>query len=245
MAEADAAADPNSGKAWLLNEGIMGVGEKPAWFKQDKYKTVAAQAEAYVALESRFGAFKGAPKNEKGEVEYKYTPPEGVEFNQQHPIAQAFTKWAGDANLSQEGYTEILNQLMEYETAQLTPDFAQIKKDIGDNADARITAIAQWGKANLGPEGYATFRAATMGKNAAEVFKVLEAVIGKTGQVKMPKPGEDTPGGSRVDGLAAIQQAHGAKDANGKLKIYSVPGYKEQIDKMYRDYYAAQGAVQG
>ena len=44
IAKAEAAADPNGGKAWLLTEGVMGVGEKPAWFKADKYRNVAEQA---------------------------------------------------------------------------------------------------------------------------------------------------------------------------------------------------------
>lgn len=248
--QADAAADPNSGKAWLLNEGIMGTGEKPGWFKSDKYKTVAAQAEAYVSLESRFGAFKGAPKNEKGEVAYKFTPPEGlgVEFNTEHPMVQAFNKWAGDAQLSQEGYDQIFGQLAAYEAQQIAnqqPNFAEITKALGDDGQTRIATIAAWGKANLGPEGYATMRAATAGKNAAEVFKVLEAVIAKTGQVKMPKPGPDVPGATPGGELAQINAAFGAKDSAGKLRIYSEPGYRGKVEKQLQEYYAQLAASQG
>jgi hypothetical protein len=240
--EAEAAANPNSGKAWLLHEGVMGQGEKPSWFKSEKYKTVAAQAEAYTALESRFGAFKGAPKNEKGEIAYKpFTPPEGVTVKNDHPMMQGFTKWAAENQLSQEGYDTLLGQLVQYEAAQ-APNMAAIKARLGDNADARIAQVAQWGKANLGNEGYATLRAATSGANADAVFKLMESMIGKTSQVRMPAPGADVPAATGGDQLAKIKSDHGAKDAQGRLRVDVEPAYRADIERRYRDYFAGAQA---
>lgn len=241
VAAAEAAADPNGGKAWLLHEGVMGQGEKPSWFKNDKYATVSKQAEAYVGLEKRFGGFVGAPKNEKGEVTYQFSPPEGVEFKSDHPMAQAFTKWAGDNQLSQDGYTQLLGQLIQYEVAQ-QPDMGQIKTRLGDNADSRISNASAWVKSNLGVEGFANFRAATSGKNADAVFKMVEALIGKSGQVRMPAPGADVPAATGGEGLARIKADHGAKDASGKLRVDSEPAYRAEIEKRYREYFA--GAAQ-
>ncbi|HEV2178349.1 MAG TPA: hypothetical protein VGU20_31130 [Stellaceae bacterium] len=241
IAAAEAAADPNGGKTWLLTDGVMGQGEKPGWFKGDKYKTVAAQAEAYAHLESRFGAFKGAPKNEKGEVTYAFNPPEGVEFKADHPMAQAFTKWAATNQLSQEGYTELLGQLVQYEMAQ-QPDMGAIKERLGENADSRIAAVASWGKANLGSEGYAMLRAATTGANADAVIKVIEAIIPKTAQIRMPKPGMDVPAAQGGDALAAIKADHGKRNDKGVLLVDLDPAYRRLIEKRYVDYYAAQGA---
>lgn len=238
--QADAAADPNSGKAWLLNEGVMGAGEKPGWFKSEKYKTVAAQAEAYIGLEKRFGGFTGAPKNEKGEVAYTFTPPEGVEFKVDHPMAKAFSDWAGANQLSQEGYNQVLGQLVQYELAQ-QPDMNAIKGRLGADADTRISTAAAWVKANLGAEGFASFRAATSGKNADAVFKLTEALIGKTGQVRMPAPGADVPGATGGDGLNKIKADHGAKMPNGQLRVDAEPAYRNEIEKRYREYYASQG----
>jgi hypothetical protein len=238
--EAEAAANPNSGKAWLLHEGVMGQGEKPAWFKQEKYKTVSDRAAAYPELEKRFGSFVGAPKNEKGEVAYEFKPPDGTEFKADHPMAQQFTKWATENQLSQEGYTQLLGQLFQYEMAQ-QPNMANIKTRLGDNADTRISQSSSWVKANLGAEGFALFRAATTGTNADAVFKLAEALIGKTTQTRMPGPGQDVPGGQVGDGLAKIKADHGAKDAKGGLRVDSDPGYRLEIEKRYRDYYAAGG----
>lgn len=236
--EAEAAADPNSGKAWLLNEGVMGQGEKPNWFKNDKYKTVAAQAEAYIGLEKRFGSFTGAPKNEKGEINYAFKPPEGIEFKADHPMAQAFTKWAGENQLSQEGYNALLGQLIQYEMAQ-QPDMGEIKARVGENADTRIAAVAAWGKANLGQD-YGLMRAATSGKNADAVLKIMEKMIAKTAQTRMPAPGADVPSGNAGGGLAAIQKAHGERMPDGRLKVDVDPSYRAEVDKRYRDHFAGQ-----
>lgn len=237
--QAAAAADPNSGKAWLLHEGVMGQGEKPGWFKSDKYKTVSAQAEAYTALESRFGSFKGAPKNEKGEVAYTpFTPPEGIDVKFDHPMMQGFATWAGANQLSQEGYNELLGQLMQYEAAQ-APNMTAIKGRLGENADSRISTAAAWVKANLGAEGFATFRSATSDKNADAVFKMTEMLIGKTSQFKMPKPGDDVPGGTGGDQLDKIKADHGEKLADGRYRKDVDPAFAANISKRYRDYYAA------
>lgn len=234
--QASAAADPNSGKAWLLKDGVMGEGERPSWFKADKYKTVVAQAEAYPALEARFGSFVGAPKDGK----YVPTLPEGVDVKLDSPLMGAFNTWAAKAQLSQDGYNELLGFLVQ-DIASRAPNMATIKTNLGENADARITAVAQWGKANLGDAGYETLRRATAGVNADAVFQVLESVIAKTAQIKMPKPGPDVPGGQANDGLEAIRAAHMKRGSDGKPLVDTDPKYRQAIDKQYRDFYAAQG----
>lgn len=237
---AEAAADPNGGQAWLLRDGVMGEGEKPAWFKQDKYKSVAAQAEAYVALESRFGSFIGAPKEGK----YEIAPGLKEVVQPDHPMLGEFGKWAGANQLSQEGYNALLGMVAQYD-AGFAPNADVVRGAIGENADTRIGTVMNWGKANLDADGIAALRSAVsldadMHPNArvAAAFKALERVIAKTGQVRMPKPGEggDTPSGG--EGLAAIQAAHGARMPDGKLKVDVDPAYRRQIDKQYRDYYA-------
>lgn len=215
----------------------MGEGEKPAWFKSEKYATVAKQAEAYVHLESRLGSFVGAPKDGK----YEVSVPAGVDVKTDSPLMNEFTKWAKDAQLSQDGYNKLLGFLVQ-DVASRAPNMDVIRTRLGENADARITAVAQWGKANLGADGYAVLRQATSGVNADSVFKVLEQVIGKTGQVRLPKPGADVPGGQPGAGLEAIKAAHAARDAAGKLKVDTVPGYRAQIEKQYSDYYATQAS---
>lgn len=233
-----APVDPNSPNAWVLAEGVLGNGEKPSWFKNDKYASVAKQAEAYTALESRFGSFVGAPKDGR----YEFKAPEGVavDIKNDHPLITEFTTWAGKNQLSQDGYNTLLGMMAQYEASQL-PNMTNVKAQLGENADTRIQAVAAWGKANLGPEGYATFREATSGANAAAVFKVVEAVVAKTKQVPMPRVGGDLPA-AQPGGLAAIKAAQGKVGPDGKTRLWdSSPAYRVEVEKQYADYFAAQG----
>lgn len=226
--------------AWFLAEGVPGTGKPPEWYKSDKYKSVDEQAKAYPELEKRFGAFKGAPKDGKYEAPKLPENVEG-EFLTDHPMFTEFTTWAAKNQLSQEAYNDVLGMLAQYEASQ-APDMGEIKKAVGDNADARIAAIAQWGKANLDDAGYQTLREATAGPNAAAVFKVLEAVVAKTRQVQMPKPGQDLPA-AQAGGIEAIQAAQAKKNDQGQ-RLYDIdPKYRAMVEKQWADYYANQSAA--
>jgi hypothetical protein len=219
----------------VLSEGVPGAGERPAWFKADKYKSVADQAAAYPDLEKRFGSFTGAPKEGK----YDFALPEGagVELVADHPLLGTFTKWATENQLSQKGFTELMGFLGDYE-AQHFVDYGAVKTDLGENADARITAIAQWSQANLGAEGYELMRQATSGKEAAAVFKVLESVIGKTKQITLPKAGNDgVPVGA--DAHKEIDKLMAEKDTNGKQRYFTDPKFRAEIETKRAALFAA------
>ena len=78
-------------EGWFLNEEVKGEGDVPEWFKADKYKSVAEQAKAYAGLESKLGAFTGAPKDG-----YEVELPEGVdvELDSEDPMLVNFNDWA-------------------------------------------------------------------------------------------------------------------------------------------------------
>jgi hypothetical protein len=231
--------DPNSPKAYLLAEGVQGNGEKPEWFKSEKYKSVADQAQAYVDLEKRFGSFVGAPKD--GKYDTKLPENIGVELDGEHPLLDGFTKWASKNQLSQAGYTELLGMLGQYEAAQL-PDWGTIKTAVGENADARIEAVTKWGAANLDAQGYSDLRTACGGANAAAVLKVIEAAIAKTKQPALPKPGQDNVQ-TGDDKLVAINAKKAVKNADGRtLRYFTDEKYRAEIEKELRDYYASIAA---
>jgi hypothetical protein len=233
------AAAPVEKPTWFLSEGVGGKGNAPDWFKADKYKTVDEQARAYPELEKRFGAFEGAPKDGV----YKINPPEGiqVEFDTEHNLFQGLNKWAKESNLSQKGYDDVIGMLANYE-ASLAPDMGEIKKQVGENADARISSATQWAKSNLSTDEYAAFGKAMTQSNAAEVFKAFEAVIAKTRQVAMPKADEDVT--SATDsGLEAIKTAHNKRNEKGQ-RLYDVDKkHREEVEARYRAYAAAQKAA--
>lgn len=238
------AADPNSGAAWNWNDTTPGKGERPAWFKADKYKSVEAQAAAYPDLEKRFGAFTGAPKDGKyviPQVEVDGKPvfqikvgDDTIDVDPTHPILQEFNKVAAESQLSQQGYDKFLG-LMAHYVASLEPDMAEQKAALGPNADARISAVAQWAQNNLDANGFQLFRTATSGENAAVNFALMEQLIAKTGDVKLPAPGQDVvqPKGVTRETIVEMQ---GKKNEKGQ-RLYEIdPAYRRTVDQAWQQY---------
>jgi hypothetical protein len=230
-----ATAANQSEPEWFLAEGVKGTGKAPEWYKADKYKTVDAQAKAYGELEKRMGAFTGAPKEGK----YEFKLPENLEgsLDKEHPLLQGFEKWAAEKQMSQEGFNEVLGMFAEYE-ASLVPDKAEIKAALGENAEARVQATAAWAKANLDSEQYKALMEATSGPTAPAVFKIVETLIGKTRQVKMPKVGDDITS-TVVGGEEAINQMQAKLGPDGKTRLYdSDPKWREHVERTRMDFYA-------
>jgi hypothetical protein len=235
-AKPEAPVDPNSSDAWVLMEGVLGQGKPPEWFKRDKYATLADQAKAYVELEKRFGAFVGAPKD--GKYENKLPDGVGVELVEDHPLLGEFGKWAKENQLSQKGYTELLGMLAKYE-AQHVVDAATVKQELGQDADKRIGAIAQWAKANLDAEGYETLRSALVpSTSTAATIKLLEAVIAKTVQPSLPKPGADVPASSDA-AQVEINKLMQEKDAKGNFRYFTDAKFREEVERKRMELFKA------
>ncbi len=225
---------------WYLSEGVAGQGEAPDWFKADKYKSVDEQAKAYVGLEKRFGAFTGSPEDGV----YKINLPSDVplEFDTGHSLFQELNKWASDSQLSQEAYDGIISMFSRYE-ASVMPDMMEIKKELGDGADARLSSVTQWAKSNLSEDLYKSFRNAQTQSNAADTFKVIEAVIAKTRAVALPGPDDDVPGAvpTGLEEINAMQAALVTEGEHKGQRKYAVDqDYREMVEKKRFAYFAAQ-----
>jgi hypothetical protein len=232
-----APVDPNSPNAWVLAEGVLGQGERPAWFKHDKYKNVAAQAEAYGELEKRFGSFTGAPKD--GKYDFKLPDGVGVTLVEDAPLLGDFTKWAKENQLSQAGFSELLGMLATYE-AQNQVDMAAVKAELGEKADERITNAANWVQANLDKADFDVFRSAISGAQAASVLGMFEKIIAKTSQRALPKPGEDVPQGGVESELVAIEKAKQEKiPGTNKLRYFEDAKFRAEIDARMRKVHGA------
>lgn len=223
---------PESNPEWFYADGTPGKGKMPDWFKADKYKTVDKQAEAYAHLEKRLGSFTGAP-----EGEYVFKAPEGlnVDLDNEHPLLKEMQKWGKEHQLSSDGYNQILGMLAQYEAAML-PDMGAIKQAIGPDVDTRIQNVVQWAHANLGKEGYNTLRVALSQHNAAEVFGVIEQLIGKTVQTPMPKPGADVPA-AQPGGEAAILTKMRIKGPDGRPRYFTDPNFRHEVDTELQTFY--------
>jgi len=105
--------------AWFLAEGVAGQGEKPDYFIDTKYKSLAEQAKAYPELvkthgelATRFGAFSGAP--EKYDVKLPDELKE-VEFDHEDPLFKDFEVFAKESNMSNDSFNKLLSVYARYE----------------------------------------------------------------------------------------------------------------------------------
>ena len=210
----------------------------PAWFLADKYKTVDKQAEAYTHLQKKLGGFVGAPET----GQYEFRAPEGlnVVLEKDHPLLKELHDWGLKNQLSQDRYNELLGMLAQYE-ASMVPDMGDIKQRIGADADSRIATVVQWLGANVDQKTYADARQALGSQNAAEIFHLVETIIGKTKQLPMPKPGQDVPAAQPL-GEEAILAKMRVKGPDGKPLYMTDTNYRHKVEAELADFYkAAQG----
>jgi hypothetical protein len=234
-AAADAAAAAT--QTWLLADGVPGKEAPPEWFLADKYKTVAEQAKAYVEAQKKLGGFTGAPKD--GNYEIKLPSTVVGEIDPEHPMTQRLVEFARTKNMSQEAFSEAIGIFAEYE-ASLIPTLEDIHAEIGDNAVSRINSLGNWAKANLMPEELATFVEATSGSNAAAVVKAVEAIVAKTRQPSIGRPGTDaaSSGPGTLAEINAMQARVNPK--TGKRFYEEDAGYRANVENARMAYFKAQ-----
>lgn len=230
---------PKNEPEWFYADGVPGKGAPPTWALFDKYKTVDKQAEAYVHLQKKLGGFVGAPETGK----YDFKAPEGmnVVLDNEHPLLKELSDWGLKNQLSQDRYNELLGMLAQYE-ASMIPDMGEIKQRIGQDADNRIARVTQWLQANVPAEMYNEARLALGSQNAAEIFHVMETIIGKTTQLPMPKPGQDVPAAAPSSEEAILAKMR-VKGQDGKPLYFTDTNYRHKVDSELAEFYrSAQGA---
>jgi len=218
--------------------------EAPEWL-QSKYiaegktqeESISEQAKAYTELSSKFGAFTGAPE-EYAEVTLSDELKElGVEISADDPMLLAAKEFAKESNMSQEGLSGLVNlYAMQQVAEQKANEEYKVDqmKQLGNNAEARITNIQQWASKNLdtetlaGLEGFAT--------NAGAV-KALEQIIKLTGAKSVDvDDSTPTPGASESE----IQAMQFELDSNGQRRINTDKAFKAKYQKMRNDFYGQE-----
>lgn len=208
---------------YLFADGVVGEGDAPEWFKTDKYKTVSDQAKAYVELESKFGGFKGAPKEGKYEVE-------GFNFDD-NPLIGAVAEWGLENQLSNEGMKTLATRVHELALKQQEEDKQNAMVQLGDDAQKRITTLAQWGKNNLSPEEFSSFQG--LAQTAGHV-EVLEKLIGMTKNSKLAATKQistPTPAYTKAD----VDKMYTATNEKGERLVEIDREYYKKVQQMYAD----------
>ncbi len=214
----DAAAEgATEATPWFMSEDVAGEGDAPEWFKSGKFKSVAAQAEAYKNLESKLGGFTGAPD------EYESTMPDGMEgeFIEDDPLMGGFQDWAKENQLSQEAYTGLLHMYLKNEAETNGVNRETELGLLGAKAEQRLQNISDFGKANLSDEDYAGLLRAT---TTAESTAAIEALISMTRAPKIPTDDTDV----------AVGVTHAElKERQADPRYKSDPAFRKETTKLY------------
>lgn len=217
----------NTPAKYLFADGVEGVGDAPEWFKANKYKTVADQAKAYTELEGKFGAFKGAPKDGKYEIE-------GINF-EENPLMATVAEWGVENQLSPEGLENLVAKVGELAAKQQEEDQAAAMTALGENAQKRLADIASWGRNNLSPDEYMQFQG--LAQTAGHV-EVLEKLIGMTKNSKLVKPDDVTTNSStKADKEAEIKAAYLATNEKGQRLMEVDPAYRKKVSAQMKEFY--------
>ena len=206
---------PSEG-SWSYDENTVGAGERPEWFK-DKYSTVSAQAQAYNELEKRFGGFSGSPE--------EYSFKEGSELKPDSDLLKGLAELGKTNNMSNEMFNEIatmFNSNFEsmFDNAQQTEI-----KELGDEAQTRITNVQDWAKANV-PE---------------ELQEHFNSTIQTANDVKLAEHFMNMGKEQKMAGNAPIEQAHTSReelekmqfevDRYGNRRLSVEPAFKAEFEK--------------
>lgn len=214
-------------EAWYFSENVQGEGEAPDWFKSAKYKTVEDQAKAYNGLESKLGAFTGAPEDG-----YEVVLPEGmdIEIPEDDALLTGFNDWAKEAGLSQEAHSQLMNMYLENVIGSMPNREAEIEK-IGKDAPERITALTQWARANLDDD---TFSAVANIATTAEGFKALEAMRSLTREAQVSAP-------DQVKASSGMTEQK-LMEMIADERYQSSPAYRAEVEQKFKDFYGTEPA---
>jgi len=201
---------------WFLAENIKGVGDKPDWYNDGKYKTLADQAKAHPELRKKLGGFTGAP--EEG-----YETPEG--FEEGDELLEQFKSVALESNMSQDTFGKLfeLYQAQSGVNEQLSVEAEMAK--LGDNAEQRISQVENFLRNNAG-DAYEEIQNMA---NDANSIMLIEKMINVMAPKKMPIDGGEHPEGLTMDKVMEMSMK---KNESGQYLRSVDPEYNAKIEKL-------------
>lgn len=212
--------------SFLFDDGVVGKGEAPEWFNSKKYKTVAEQAKGYNELEGKFGAFKGAPKDGKYEIE-------GLDF-EENPLMATVAEWGLEHQLSPEGLENLVVKVGELAAKQQEEDNAAAKEALGEKAEERLRALGEWGRNNLSPEEYTQFQG--LAQTAGHV-EVLEKLIGMTKNSKLVDKTKVESSKDSANTEAELKAKYTATNNKGQRLMDVDPVYRKKVNEEMKAFY--------
>jgi len=207
------------GEFWA-SDGIKGIGDKPDWYNDTKFKSVSEQAKGHSELHKAFGSFTGTPKD-------GYNLPEGMTADDE--LVKAYVEYATESKMNQDGFDkgfELLSaQMGAVDQVNTEAEMAKL----GDNAQHRIDTVAQALKNKFGDD----FKEVQELVTTADGVILAEMIIKRYAQVKLPSEGGENPKGLTKE---SIIEAQNKKDEHGNFLRSTDPEYNKKILEMWKEW---------
>lgn len=210
--------------SWMWGEGVEGTGEKPEYFKDSKYKTVAEQAKAYTELEKRFGGFVGAPQE-------GYQLAEELSALSDDPSVKSVLDILKESNASNDLANKLIGTYVESQKQAAEQAIAREMELLGENRDYRINSVKEFANANIPQHLQDAFN--SMVTSAAHIEVVETLMKRMQGSAVAP---ENTSPKSSVS-AESLREMMFKTNENGQLLSSIDPEYKRKVDKAYADFY--------
>ena len=198
--------------SFLWAEGVAGQGDVPEWYKADKYKSISDQAKAYSELEKRFGGFTGAPES--------YELPE--EVDPEDTYVKMLSEIGASANMSQETFAKVYELGEQLLQANTGINRERELEALGEHAEDRIANVDSFLKNNLGSD----YERLMAGVNSAATVELVEKLIAKTGQAKLPTSASAVVS---VPTQADIDEMMAKTDENGRNLYSTSEAYRNRV----------------
>lgn len=201
----------NNAPSWWIDEGIPGIGEKPAWLGE-KFKSVADLATSYNELEKRVGT-----------VPDHYDFSKSKSLDPEYAAIKEFQEFARSKRVPQDVMDKMIDAIDKYHSEFATDMQAEMAA-LGENAKERLTVLTNWAQANLSKD---SFEALTMELRSANSIKAMEELRSKlmSNQTTIPNGNQD--GASGAPTLAEVQE-----ELNNNLPKYKTdPKYRQDITR--------------
>jgi len=162
--------------------------------------------------------------------------PEAYEFNEGLNMSDGMQNYAKENNYS----NDALNSWAEAYQADAESTREAYRGEqielLGKDADARLTNVEDWAKANLGDDYTDTLNAMVSTAKGVEVFeKIMKMNSGVApAQVEQPKQMLDRD---------TVRSMQFAKDEYGNRKMSSDPQYRAKVEGMMNEFIASGGKL--
>lgn len=226
---ADAVAEMAGAETTETTEEVTRPENCPEKFWDDEGKAVRHDdvLKSYNELSGKFGSFTGAPDEYVAGLSDELKE-KGVELVEGDPMMDAAMEFAKDSNMSQEGFSKLINMYGELKLAENIAQGEAMQADIaslGDNADRRLNNLTQWASSNLPTEMQEGFKDLAV---SADAVKALEQIVSMTRNAKVDVDDSTAAPSVTAEEVEAMQFA---TDEHGNRLIQISPEHKAKYQR--------------